>query len=224
MKKSWYAVNRAATGAAVTIYGDIGDFGITAADFHKSLAALGNVREIALNIDSPGGDVATGFSIYNMLKRHPARVVATVDGLAASMASVIVMAADRVIMPANAMLMIHNPLGVAMGGPKELASFAEAVAMMRTNIANAYVSRTGISQDEIFAMMDRETWLGAQEAVEKGFADEVEEPRRIAAHFDLSKFKNAPQAFARHDPDNPAARWDAMTRAVWAKRNGARVK
>ncbi|MBU5386934.1 Clp protease ClpP, partial [Citrobacter cronae] len=95
--KTWYTINAKAGGVAtVTLYDEIGGFGITARDFAEELSTLGRVSQIDLHIHSPGGDVFEGLAIYNLLKNHPARIVVTVDGVAASMASVIAMAGDRV--------------------------------------------------------------------------------------------------------------------------------
>jgi ClpP class serine protease len=128
-----------------------------------------------------------------MLNRHSARKIVTVEGLAASMASVIAMAGDEVVMPSNAMMMIHNPLGSITGGSDEIESFASALKIMRDNIAQAYKDRTGLGLDEIQKMMTRETWLSAEEAVAKGFADRIEAPRKIAAsNLGLSRFTNVP--------------------------------
>src|SRR5882724_140496 len=160
MSKSWFAA-KAARGAIpeITILSDIGEFGVTADDFNNQLKALGPTKEILVTISSNGGDVSVGTAIYNMLKRHPANKVVRVMGLAASMASVIAMAGDEVVMPGNAMLMIHNPWGGVMGESKEIKSFAAALDMMQANIQDAYVKRTGMDAADVAEMMDVETWL-----------------------------------------------------------------
>lgn len=196
-KQSWYSVGKAKNGnGAIRIMNDIGDFGVSAMDFANDLGALGDVGQIDLSISSNGGDVAQGFAIFNMLNRHAARKVVTVEGLAASMASVIAMAGDEVIMPANAMMMIHNPWGATMGEAEQMKSFGEALATMQDNIADAYVERTGMDKDEVLSMMARETWLSAKKAVELGFADTVENALQVAAAFDLRKFNHVPRKFA----------------------------
>lgn len=194
--KTWFKVEAKATGRAeILIYNDIGDFGVTAQDFADALDTAGSVSTLDVRISSNGGDVSTGFAIFNMLERHSARKVVTVDGLAASMASVIAMAGDEVHMPANSMLMIHNPWGVAMGGADQIKSFGDALEQMQQQIADAYVARTGISEDEIFAMMAKETWLSAKRAVSLGFADSVGAALDVKATFDVSKFNRVPKAF-----------------------------
>jgi hypothetical protein len=107
------------------------------------------------------------------------------------------MAGDEIEMPANAMMMIHNPWGGVVGEADQIQSFGEALSKMRMGIANAYVKRTGLKRSEILAMMDKETWLDAKEAVAKGFADRIEKPIQMAANYDISRFNNVPAKFGR---------------------------
>lgn len=197
MSKQWFKMQAAGSGVGeIRIFNDIGDYGITASDFVGELESLGKVSTLNIAISSNGGDVSQGFAIYNILNRHSARKVVTVEGLAASMASVIAMVGDEVVMPANAMMMIHNPWGALMGEADQIKSFGEALETMQDNIADAYVARTGMDKAEVLDMMARETWLSAKRAVELGFADSVENALQIAAAFDVSKFKHVPQKFA----------------------------
>lgn len=164
--------------------------------FVNDLKALGELDEIELHINSPGGAVFEGNVIYNELRRHKAKVTAIVDGLAASIASVIAMAADKIIMPSNAMMMIHDPSGLAWGNAQEMQKMIERLEKIKEGAVTAYEGKTGLSRDEISEMMTEETWLTADEAVEKGFADEVEGAVQMAACFDIKgKFKNAPTQF-----------------------------
>lgn len=193
----WFSVAAKSGGiGAIDILSDIGvtEGGVTASQFSRELQALGAVRELHIRISSNGGDVAQGFAIFNQLSRHAARKIVTIDGLAASMASVIAMAGDQILMPSNSMLMIHNPWGGVAGGSDEIISFGEALSKMRLQIADAYVKRARLSQDAVLAMMDRETWLSAEEAVELGLADRVIAPTEMAASIDISKFKKAPRS------------------------------
>lgn len=191
------AAGKAKKEANIAIFSDIGLFGVTAQDFHDQLAALGNPDTLNVTISSNGGDVAQGFAIYNMLARHSAHKVVTVEGLAASMASVIAMAGDEIVMPENAMLMIHNPWGSIGGEADQIASFADALKTMQANIVAAYKKRTGLPEDVIAGMMDRETWLGADKAVALGFADSMADPVKMAASFDLKRFEHVPEGFAK---------------------------
>lgn len=201
---SWFRMAAAKSGepAEIAIYSDIGGFGVSAQDFADSLKALGKPKEIRLSISSDGGDVSTGFAIYNMLNRHPANKVVTIEGLAASMASVVAMAGDEVVMPANSMMMIHNPWGGITGQSQEIASFAEALKTMGKNIARAYQDRTGLASGIVKSMMDKETWLSAKDAVAKGFADRIEQPMnanaRAAMSFpNLKRFSHVPASFGQ---------------------------
>lgn len=117
------------------------------------------------------------------------------------MASVIAMAGDEIIMPSNSMMMIHNPWGMVGGDSETLISFGEALAKMRDQIAAVYVDRTSQPLDDVLAMMDRETWLTAQEAVDMGFADRVEESRKMAALVNTSRFLNTPMVLRKLTAD-----------------------
>lgn len=197
MRRTWYAVNLTNNGGAeIVIYDEIGFFGVTAKDFLNDLKALGDVSEITIHINSPGGSVFEGFAIHNALKRHKAHITVYIDGLAASIASVVAMAGDEVIMPENAMMMIHDPSGLVLGTAEDMEKLANALRKMTAGIVSAYRAKTGLADAEIEGMMADETWFTAAEAVEKGFADEVEEPVQAAALFDLDNFKNPPAAYA----------------------------
>src|SRR5690606_17029031 len=127
MSQSWFKMRGAARDGKrigqIAIYGDIGAFGVTANDFRNALEGLGDVDELHINITSDGGDISTGYAIFNMLSRHLSKKIITVDALAASMASVIFMAGDERVMPKNSMLMIHNPWGGIIGSSDEIISF-----------------------------------------------------------------------------------------------------
>jgi ATP-dependent Clp protease protease subunit len=198
MAKPWYkfAVNKATGGIDINIFDEIGAWGYSFNDFNKELQNAGSGK-ITLRLNTPGGSVWDGFAIYNVLSRIRDRVTVVIEGVAASMGSVIAMAGKKVIMPENALMMIHDPAGMVAGGPEELASFADMLSQMRDSIAKAYSDRTGIKIDEIRQMMAKETWLSAKDAVKMGFADEVEKPIQMAAHagFDLKCYLNVPRSF-----------------------------
>lgn len=169
----WYDI-RNATGpvATVRIYDEIGYWGVTAADFVEEISAI-TAPEIEVQINSPGGDVFDGLAIYNALRLHKAKVTTRVDGLAASAASVIVQAGDRRIMVESAQLMIHEAWGVAIGPADEMREFADLLDQQNTVIAKIYASASGRDVDEFLALMEAETWLTDEAAVEAGLADEV---------------------------------------------------
>jgi ATP-dependent Clp protease, protease subunit len=127
VKRRWYEFRAQAKGAAeIVIYDEIGAFGIPAKAFIDELKALGSVPELTLRINSPGGSVFDGVAIYNALQRHEARITVRIDGLAASIASMIAMAGDEVVMPENAMLVLHDPSGMVMGTAQDMRA-AEVV-------------------------------------------------------------------------------------------------
>jgi ATP-dependent Clp protease protease subunit len=183
----------------IYLYDVVGDDwwgdGVTDKSFAAALASLGKVDRIQLRINSEGGDVFQGFAIYNQLQRHPAHIEAHVDGLAASIASVILMAADEIHVADNARIMIHDPWGVAMGTADEMRQRADLLDSIKTSIVNTYVARTGLDAGRVVDLMSAETWMTAREALDNGFADVVTEPVRAAACYDLSRYRNAPRGF-----------------------------
>lgn len=164
----------------IDVYDDIGESwwsdGVTARDVRATLRANRDAETISLRVNSRGGDVFDGIAIYNLLLDHPARVVADVDALAASMASVILMAADEIRIARGAMIMVHNPWGGAMGEAGDLRSAADVLDQIRGQMAAIYARRTGLPDETVLALMDAETWLDADASVERGFADTVKEP------------------------------------------------
>jgi ATP-dependent Clp protease, protease subunit len=196
MTRRWYEFRAQARGAGIVIYDEIGAFGMPAKAFLDELKALGPVAELTVRINSPGGSVFDGVAIYNALKRHDAAVTVWIDGIAASIASMIAMAGAEVVMPENAMLMLHDPSGLVMGTATDMRGMAEALDRMKAGMVAAYRDKSGRDDAEIEALMAAETWLSAQEAGDLGLADRVQEPVRIAAHFDLSPFRNPPAQLA----------------------------
>jgi ATP-dependent protease ClpP protease subunit len=166
------------------LYGDIGDGWWSennSKDFIRDIKALGSVGELVVRINSIGGDVFAGMAIYNYLRGLKVRRTVIVDGLAASIASVVAMAGDRIVCPANAMMMIHNPWSFSVGDGEEMRKTAEILDKLRGQIAWVYVARTGLEENAVLSMMDSETWMTGEEAVAAGFADEVGEPVEAAA-------------------------------------------
>jgi ATP-dependent Clp protease protease subunit len=196
MTRHWYAFRAQAGGAEVVIYDEIGAFGIPAKAFLDELKALGPVAELTVRINSPGGSVFDGVAIYNALKRHDAAITVWIDGIAASIASMIAVAGDEVVMPENAMLVLHDPSGLVAGTAADMRAMAEALDRMKAGMVAAYRDKSERDGAEIEALMAAETWLSGQEAVALGLADRVEEPVRMAAHFDLSRFRNTPPQLA----------------------------
>ncbi len=167
--------------------------GITAKSFAEDLKALGAVRTLNIFINSPGGAVFDGVAIFNQLKRHKARKIVQIDGLAGSVASVIAMAGDEINIAANGFMMIHEPFAMMLGTASEFRARAAQLDKISSSILNTYAVRTGAPENVIADMMAAETWMDAEEAVELGFADNITEEVAIAAHFDLSQFHNVPE-------------------------------
>jgi ATP-dependent Clp protease, protease subunit len=210
-ERDWYEI-RAEAGsdhAEVFIYDQIGEGwfteGVTAKRFAQELAAL-KVTTIDLRLNSPGGSVFDGTAIANAIERHPATVTAHVDGLAASIASVIALAADRVVFAANALFMIHEPRGGAWGTREDMEKMADVLAKITDVMVGIYDRRSALTEDEIRAAMQAETWYTAEEALEVGFADEITEPAKVAAAFDLVALGYRPPAaaIAALAPTSPA--------------------
>jgi ATP-dependent Clp protease, protease subunit len=129
--------------------------------------------DVTIWINSPGGDVFAAAQIYNMLMDYHGNVNVKIDGIAASAASVIAMAGTRVLMSPVAMMMIHNPMTVAIGDSKEMQKASEMLSEVKESIINAYEIKTGLARSKISHLMDAESWFNAKKAVELGFADEI---------------------------------------------------
>ena len=142
---------------------------------------------ITVWINSPGGDCVAAAQIYNMLMDYPHDITVKVDGLAASAASVIAMAGTRVVMTPVSLMMIHNPLTVAMGDSDEMRRAIQLLDEVKESILNAYEIKTGLSRKEISRMMDAETWFDAHKAVELGFADGIIAP--VSSPLDTADMK-----------------------------------
>lgn len=182
--KNWYEIKALGENSVeIYVYDEIGFWGITAKEFARDLKELDPKDGIDLRINSPGGSVTDGIAIYNLLKRHKATVNVFVDGVAASMASVIAMAGDTITIPENALMMIHNPWGGAMGDADEMRKTADLLDKMKKALLSAYADKTGLDDDEISSMMDAETWMTGAEAVEKGFATQTSDAVELAATF-----------------------------------------
>jgi ATP-dependent Clp endopeptidase proteolytic subunit ClpP len=218
MTKFWSIKAASEETAELILYGDIGDDGWAdngCKAFAEELRNLGNVTNINVRINSPGGGVFAGQAIYSSLKNHKAHVTVHIDGLAASIASVIAMAGDTIIMPRNAMMMIHNPWTIAMGDSADFRKTADDLDQIRETIVAAYQDKTGMPHDGIVELMDDETWLTAQDALDYGFIDQMDAAQDMAASLstdgrltingsaklDPGKFKHFPETLtARAKP------------------------
>lgn len=156
---------------------------------------LGQIKAetIELRINSPGGSVFEGVTIYNLLIAHSARVEVHIDGLAGSIASVIALAGDEIHIAENAMMMIHNPSVVAWGESAELRKMADVLDRIKDSILNTYVSRTGGDRNELARMMNEEKWFTADEAITHKFADRKFSAIKAAAFWTPEDFPELPE-------------------------------
>lgn len=218
VKNSWFRMQASADSEAeIYIYDEIGYWGVTAKQFVANLKALGDITHIKLHINSPGGDVFDGIAIFNALKFHGAAITVYIDGLAASMASVIAMVGNPVIMPENTMLMIHKPWGFAGGDADDMRDYADLLDKVESVLIPAYAAKTGKSHDEIAAMLEDETWLTGEECLAQDFADQVTPSLQAMACIHskrIEEFEKMPKSIRNmvtpprntttRDPQNPA--------------------
>jgi ATP-dependent Clp endopeptidase proteolytic subunit ClpP len=202
---SWYAFAKKPDigQTEIAIFDEIGAFGISAKSFLADLQRIPADHTIVLKIHSPGGEVFDGNAIATALQRR-GNVEVQIEGIAASMATVISLAGAPVRMASNGFYMIHNPWGMAMGDAAELRDQAALLDKIRANMVSAYAAKSGQSHEQITEWMDAETWFSAQEAQAAGFVDEVTDEIRIAASANrphlLAKYRNTPAALLTPEP------------------------
>lgn len=197
----------------IYIYGDIvsnkwDDTDVTAIDFKKELDALGDVKELDIHINSSGGNVFEGHAIYNMIKMHKAKVNVYIDALAASIASVIAMSGDTIFMHKNSLLMIHNSWIMTIGNASQLRETADLLDKTDKSSNTAYLDKAqNMSEEELKQLLDDETWLTADEALEKGFIDEILGVNEIAASISTDQYK-----LFKHVPESVEKDIDKITK------------
>ena len=190
MNENWYNINSKASKVVdVYIFDEIGMGGVNAQGFIEEIKSFKD-SPMNLHINCVGGDVFDGMAIYNIIKKRTAKTTVYIEGIAASMGSVIALAADNVVMAENSLFMIHNAWGGAMGEAKEMKKTAKLLDKISGEIADIYVKKTKLPYDKVKEMMDEETWLNAEEALELGFIDSISDAIKVAAKYDVSKFKN----------------------------------
>ena len=195
--------------AEIYLYGQIvgeswgGEYGISEKDIIKALKDIPKtVKNINVRVNSPGGSVFSGTTIYEFLKNHPAKVTAYVEGMAASIASIIIMASDEIVMGDAGMIMIHKPLVGVYGNANELQDMIEILDRIEYQMISIYLKRVKKSREEIANMLAKETYFGAEQAIEVGLADRKmdssDESRYLAASIlkdmkNMKQFKNLPE-------------------------------
>ena len=171
-------LNKTATEAEIVIYAGIGQSGwgddsmISAKQFSEELKKIPEtVNKINVRINSPGGDVFDGIAIYNRLKQHKAKKIVYIDGLAASIASIIALAGDEIIIGEGALFMIHLPWTGARGNRMDLDNIVNRLMDVEEQMLGIYAKKTKLDKNEIRSLLEKETWLDANEAMEHGFVD-----------------------------------------------------
>src|SRR5579864_7230569 len=206
--KTWFNMADAAGGAEcaeVSIYDDIGAWGITAKDFIGQLSAI-KAKKINLRINSGGGDFFDACAIYNAIKEHAAETTCHVMALAASAASVIAIAGKKVVMSKNSFMMIHNVMPFAFGDAADMRKQADTLDKLTGSLADMYAGKTGKPAADMAKAMNDETWYGATEAKAAGLADEIVDPDEAEEEEGqvnsvvkaVSKYKRAPEGLRRY--------------------------
>lgn len=207
-KGNYRVENKTDKEATIYIYDEIGWFGVEAIDFVKDLNDI-KAGTIHIRINSPGGNVFDGTSIFNAIKQHKSKTITHIDGLAASISAVIALAPDKILMAENAFMMIHNPYSMVIGNADDMRSEANLLEKVGGMISKTFIDKTGMDKEKIKDLMTADnglgTWITADEAMELGFIDEIEEPSENenakANIFDLSVFANVPDALQNTKKD-----------------------
>lgn len=190
----------------IFLYDEISYWGISADDFVQALNQTDPSKRLTVCINSPGGDIMDGVAITNLLIAR-GDVDVRIDGIAASIASVIAMAGENVQMADNATMMIHNPWTFIYGDAEELRKEADVLDTLKTTLVKTYRRHSHLSEEEIGGLMDADTWMTADEAKERGFITEIvnlaEPAESDAVNFDLSIYRNAPERFRLKKQEQP---------------------
>ena len=209
MKHKYFSLEKANQTATINIYGDICSWAceglgeVSSYTLSKQLESLGDVNEIHVYINSYGGEVAEGLAIYSALRRHKAKVTTYCDGFACSIASVIFMAGDERVMNEASLLMIHNAWTFASGNASELRKLAEDMDKITQASVEAYKAHSNLSEEEIKAKMDAETWILPSEALEWGFATKVDKTEnKNASQSAFKQFMNIIMAHQEAEADD----------------------
>lgn len=213
--------------ATIYIYDEISWFGISADKFVKDFADI-KAKTIHIRFNSPGGYVFDGIAMYNAIKQSNAHTIAHIDGLAASIASVIALGADEVRMSENAFLMIHDPWSIVIGNSAILREEADLLDKVGGTIAKTYASKSGKDEAEITDLMAAETWFSAQEALDFGLIDAIEDAKEEKAQasptlFDLSVYANVPDKLKGERPTPTARETEKILRDAGFSRSQAKA-
>ncbi len=236
-KKKFWEVKASAESSKigeVYIYGGIysykyDDDDVTAKSFNEDLKALGDIDTLNIYVNSPGGSVFQAQAIHSIITRQKAEKNAYIDGLAASAASFLIMAADKIFMPKNATMMIHNPLALVIGNANDLRHEADALDKIRVGMIEAYLAHAGEKLDEkkLKELLDAETWLTAEESYNYGLADELIDAKDIAACVDedlFNRYKNIPKSLLEEKQEQADPEGEARLRTEIAAESKATLE
>jgi ATP-dependent Clp protease protease subunit len=208
VKKNYFSLAKEGDVASLNIYADICHYAwetfgeVSAVNLSKQLEEMGDVKQINVYINSYGGEVAEGLAIYNALKRHKAKVTTYCDGFACSIASVIFMAGEERVMNEASMLMIHNAWTWASGNAEQLRKQADDLEKITQASVEAYKAHSSLSEEEIKALMDAETWILPEEALSYGFATKIEKTEKEKANQNaLVKLFEIIKAYQAEEPE-----------------------
>lgn len=226
---NFYAKTSGKSKGEVYIYEQIGEGwfgGISANAFQKTMKDVKDVSELDIYVNSPGGNVFDGIAIYNQIMQHPAtRKTMHIDGLAASIASIIAMAGTEIQIAANGMFMIHDPYGLCMGTAEVMRKSADSLDKVRDTLLQTYVRRTGGDAKKISDWMSEETWMNADESVERGFATSKTEEKSMHAEFTmLAKFAKVPDILKQSAANDVQARLASMNMRTMKVRGASAAK
>ncbi len=187
----WFDIqnNAKSNDADVYIYSEVGGYDVNAKSFIDELKEIKD-KNINVHINSLGGSVFDGLAIYNALKNHAKKVTTRVEGIAASIASVIAMAGDTIEMAENSLFMIHNPFAMSGGDANELRKTANILDKIRNEIAGIYASKSKHNAQHYIDLMDVESWFNSNETLELGLINGITKPVKIENNYDVSKFVN----------------------------------
>jgi ATP-dependent Clp protease, protease subunit len=199
-------------------------YGVSAAEFVKAVASLPAGSTINLRINSPGGDVFAARAMATALRNHPGKVISHVDGLAASAASYIAIAADEVRMAEGSFLMVHRAWTLALGNADDLIHVADLLEKIDATLVADYSKRTGASAEQVEEWMNDETWFSASEAKKHGFADEIVKGAKNAARWVVTAYSNAPAELTARPEPEPEPEPDVLLSDDWRAQLRARIE
>jgi len=214
-KPDWYRIEAKDddNNAEIIIYDVVGWPYIDAFDLIRNLGTI-KAKNISVRINSPGGDVFDGVAIFNALKEHPAHVTTKIEGLAASIASIIALAGDEVQAHKNAMYMVHDPWVLAAGNQYDLREIADILGKIGGNMLDIYYDKSNIGKRELKQMMKDETWFTAAEAKDRGLIDTILDTGAAKAKFDLSIYANVPDELEDSDREGATLSKQEIERAL----------